>query len=178
MKKLFVFEGFLLISGVVFGIIGYFTIPDELIATLGEFLNGQMQNLAGVCSISEAALRIGRANVLELLRVYLTGICLLGVPILILLLFIKGFTFGFAGCFLVSHSFLLIITRFLCLPLFAAAAAIAIRFSWMMLQNRMQRPPGQLIEYTLAFLAMLVLVLAASLIDGFCCARYLAGFYA
>ena len=95
-------QGFLLISGMVCGIIGYAALPDELVLKLGDFLTGQMQNLRAVCSAEEAVGRIVRANSVELLRVYLAGLCILGVPILILLLYVKGFTFGFAGCFLIS----------------------------------------------------------------------------
>ncbi len=176
MKKLLAFEGFLLLSGMVCGIIGYVALPDELVLRLGEFLNGQMQNLAVACSVSEAAGRIVRANVLDVLRIYLAGICLLGVPVIIGLLFLTGFTFGFTGCFLAFHSVLLIAARMLYLPLLSVAAGIAIRFSWMMLQNRMQSPLRQLAEYTLVFVLLLLLVLAVSYIDGFFCARYLAGF--
>lgn len=173
MKKLFAFEGFLLLSGMVCGIIGYVVLPDELVLSLGEFLNGQMQNLRDVCSVQEAASRIVHANVLELLRVYLAGACLLGLPILVLLLFLKGFTFGFTGCFLLSHSFLLIIGRFFYLPVFAASAALAVRFSWMLLKSRTANTPRQLFEYSFVFVLLLLLALLVSYADGFCCARYL-----
>ena len=176
MRKLFMMQGFLLISGMVCGIIGYAALPDELVLKLGDFLTGQMQNLRAVCSAEEAAGRIMRANCVELLRVYLAGLCIVGVPILILLLYVKGFTFGFTGCFLLSHSVLLLVSRLLYVMVFAAAAALAVRFSWILLQNRMQSRLRQLLEYSAVFLVLFLLILAASYVDGLCCARYLAGF--
>ena len=178
MRKLFMMQGFLLISGMVCGIIGYAALPDELVLKLGDFLTGQMQNLRAVCSAEEAVGRIVRVNSVELLRVYLAGLCILGVPILILLLYVKGFTFGFAGCFLLSHSVLLLVSRLLYVMVFTAAVAMAIRFSWILLQNRMQSLLRQLLEYSAVFLLLFLLILAASYVDGLCCARYLAGFTA
>ena len=175
MKKILAFELFLVISGMVCGIIGYAALPDELVLKLGDFLTGQMQNLRAVCSAEEAAGRIMRANCVELLRVYLAGLCIPGVPILILLLYVKGFTFGFAGCFLLSHSVLLLVSRLLYVMVFTAAVAMAIRFSWILLQNRMQSLFRQLLQYSAVFLLLLLLILAASYVDGLCCARYLAG---
>lgn len=176
MKKILAFELFLVISGIVCGIIGYAALPDELVLRLCDFLTGQMQNLRAVCSAEEAVGRIVRANSVELLRVYLAGLCILGVPILILLLYVKGFTFGFAGCFLLSHSVLLLVSRLLYVMVFTAAVAMAIRFSWILLQNRMQSLFRQLLQYSAVFLVLFLLILAASYVDGLCCARYLAGF--
>lgn len=176
MRKLFMVQGFLLISGMVCGIIGYAALPDELVLRLCDFLTGQMQNLRAVCSAEEAVGRIVRANSVELLRVYLAGLCIVGVPILILLLYVKGFTFGFAGCFLLSHSVLLLVSRLLYVMVFTAAVAMAIRFSWILLQNRMQSLFRQLLQYSAVFLVLFLLILAASYVDGLCCARYLAGF--
>ena len=176
MRKLFMMQGFLLISGMVCGIIGYAALPDELVLKLGNFLTGQMQNLRAVCSAEEAAGRIARANSVELLRVYLVGLCIVGVPILILLLYVKGFTFGFTGCFLLSHSVLLLVSRLLYVMVFTAAVAAAMRFSWILLQNRMQSLLRQLLQYSAVFLLLFLLILAASYVDGLCCARYLAGF--
>ena len=178
MRKLFMMQGFLLISGMVCGIIGYAALPDELVLKLGDFLTGQMQNLRAVCSAEEAVGRIVRANSVELLRVYLAGLCIVGVPILILLLYVKGFTFGFTGCFLLSHSVLLLVSRLLYVMVFAAAVAAAMRFSWILLQNRMQSLLRQLLQYSAVFLLLFLLILAASYVDGLCCARYLAGFTA
>ena len=176
MKKILAFELFLVISGMVCGIIGYAALPDELVLRLCDFLTGQMQNLRAVCSAEEAVGRIVRANSVELLRVYLAGLCIVGVPILILLLYVKGFTFGFAGCFLLSHSVLLLVSRLLYVMVFTAAVAMAIRFSWILLQNRMQSLFRQLLQYSAVFLVLFLLILAASYVDGLCCARYLAGF--
>ena len=175
MRKLFMMQGFLLISGMVCGIIGYAALPDELVLRLCDFLTGQMQNLRAVCSAEEAVGRIVRANSVELLRIYLAGLCIVGVPILILLLYVKGFAFGFTSCFLLSHSVLLLVSRLLYVMVFAAAAALAVRFSWILLQNRMQSLFRQLLQYSAVFLLLFLLILAASYVDGLCCARYLAG---
>ena len=174
MKKLLLFQSVLMLSGIVFGMIAYLVLSDEQVLTLHQYLTAQMQNLTSISQL-EAGSRILKSNGLELLRVYLTGICLLGLPILILLLFLKGFSFGFVSCFLISRSPLLILTRFLYLPVFLLAVAMGIRFSWIMVQNRMNSPARQLVEYTFLFGLLLILTIICSYADGLSCSAYLNG---
>ncbi len=173
MKKLLIFQTILMLSGIIFGLIAYIALSDEQVLTLQQYLATQMQNLTSIVSVSEAVGRIFRANVLDMVRIYLAGICLLGLPILVLFLFLKGFTFGFVSVFLAQHSVLLLLTRFLYLPVFIIAAAIGIRFSYLMLQNRLNSPAKQLLEYTITFAVLLLMVLLCSYADGLSCSHYL-----
>lgn len=173
MKKLLLLESLLVVSGIVFGVVAYFCLPEEQVVSLQQYLLVQMQDFAATATLSEAAGRIFRANFMDFLRIYLAGCCLLGLPLLILFLFLKGFTFGFVACFLAAHSPLLILSRLLYYPLLIAATSYGIRFALLLLQNRVNSPARQLVQYTVTFGLLLILVLIFSYIDGFSCCRYL-----
>ena len=111
MKKLILLQGFLFFGGLLFGIAAYVCLPDEQILALQQFLSIQMQEMSDGASWTTLSSSIFHANCMDLLRLYLAGICLIGFPLICLFLFVKGFTFGFAGCFLLGHSPLLVLTR-------------------------------------------------------------------
>lgn len=165
MKKLLIFHSLLVISGLFFGIIAYFCLPDAQISQLQQYLMTQMQDLAAAATLSEAAGRIFRTNFMDFMRIYLAGICLLGVPLVALFLFLKGFTLGFVSCFLIVHSPLLIVTRMLYYPIMIIAATYSSRFALMLLQNRVSSPARQLVQYSVTFGLLLILVLIFSYLE-------------
>ncbi len=169
MKKIMILESVLLLSGVMFGVLAFFCLPEEQILQLQRYLTSQMQTLAGAASLSEAAGPIFQSNFMDFVRIYLAGICLLGLPLLVLFLFLKGFSLGFSACFLVTHSPLLLLSRLLYFPVLLAAIAYSCRFSFILLQNRVSSPARQLLQYTVTFGLLLILVLICSYIDGFSC---------
>lgn len=173
MKKIVLLHGVLLLGGLVFGAAAYFCLPEGQAQQLQQYLLSQMQSLAATTTLTEAAVRVFRANVLDLARLYLAGICLLGVPLIALFLFLKGFTFGFTACFLLGQWPLLLVTRLLAVPLLLAAAALGCRFSWMLVQNRVSSPLRQLAQYTMGFVVLLLLALLFSAVDGFSNYSYL-----
>ena len=173
MKKLLILESLLVVCGLVFGVAAYFCLPEAQITQLQQYLLVQMQDLSTTATLSEATGRIFRANFMDFVRIYLAGLCLLGLPLLILFLFLKGFTFGFVVGFLAGHSPLLIFSRLLYYPVLIAAAACAIRFSLLLVQNRLSSPARQLVQYTVTFGLLLILALIFSYRDGFSCCHYL-----
>ena len=173
MKKIILLHSFLLFSGFLFGLAAYFCLPEEQILALQQYLTVQMQDLSATATLAETAGRVFRSNAMDFVRVYLAGICLLGVPLILLFLFLKGFTFGFVACFLLAHSPLLLLSRLLYFPSLIAVAVLGCRFSLMLVQNRASSPLRQLLQYTVGFAFLLVLVLLLSCIDGFSSYHYL-----
>jgi stage II sporulation protein M len=157
----------------LFGIAAYFYLPDAEMTQLQQYLLNQLQTLAEATALAEAVRCIFRANLLDLLRIYLAGICLLGIPLLLLFLFLKGFTFGFSACFLLAHSPLLLLTRLLYVPWLVLAAAFGCRFSLLLVQNRVNSPTRQLLQYTITFGLLLALVFLVSMLDGLGVCYYL-----
>lgn len=175
MKKIILLHSFLLFSGFLFGLMAYFCLPEEQILTLQQYMLAQMQDLSATATLAETASRVFRSNAMDLVRVYLAGLCLLGIPLILLFLFLKGFTFGFVACFLLAHSPLLLLSRLFYFPPLIAAAVLGFRFSLMLVQNRASSPLRQLLQYTIGFVFLLLCLLLFSFIDGFSSYHYLRG---
>lgn len=175
MKKVILLHSFLLLSGFLFGLAAYFCLPEEQILALQQYLIVQLQDFSTTATLAETAGRVFRANAMDFVRIYLAGICLLGVPLILLFLFLKGFTFGFVACFLLAHSPLLLLSRLLYFPSLIAAAVLGVRFSRMLAQNQASSPLRQLLQYTVGFVFLLILVLLLSCMDGLSSYHYLRG---
>ena len=84
MKKIILLHSFLLFSGFLFGLAAYFCLPEEQNLALQQYLTVQMQDLSATATLVETAGRVFRSNTMDFVRVYLAGICLLGVPLILL----------------------------------------------------------------------------------------------
>lgn len=162
--------GILIGGGFLFGLIAWLLLPDFTVEQLGAYMTGQLQIFAESINLKDSIAIIAKANVIDLLRIYLCGICLVGLPILILFLFLKCFSIGFTACALLQHSFLLFCSRILYIPILFFSVSIACRFSLRMIQNQIEHPLRQLLQYTILFVGLLFCVLLISVLDG--CSNY------
>lgn len=115
----------------------------------------------------------------------LCGLHLLGLPLVVALLFAKGFSLGYAAGFLLDYQgvsgfaviFLSMLPQnLLLLPIFIAAAYLAACFSLSLLSVRPLVASG-LALYGLRFAALLVAVFVAALIQGYICPLLLKMFF-
>jgi len=169
LKKILLLESLLLAGGFVFGLIAYACLPEDEVFRLQQTFLTQLEGMAATLTLQDTAARVFRANFLDMVRFYLAGVCLLGLPVLALLLFQKGFTFGFTLCFLLAQSPLLACSRVLFYPVLLIAAIYSCRFSLLLVQNRLSSPARQLLQYTIRFGLLLLVVLAISYVDGLSC---------
>lgn len=160
------FFGILTVGGLLFGVIAWLVLPDAFAAQLRSYLYGQLDTFAASCTLRDTVLQIGQVNFMDFVRVYLCGICLLGIPLLILFLFLKCFSIGFSICMLLQSSAALFLSRMLYVPVLVLAVYYGCRFSLSMLRNNLQSPVRQLLQYTLLFVLLLLGALLASLADG------------
>lgn len=176
MKRLLTLNAILMICGAAFGIIAYFCLSPEQTSLLQQYLGQSLSGAAASMKIEQAVQAIFQANGLDLLRLYFLGICLLGLPLIFLFLFVKGFTLGFLCCFLFEKSLLLVLIRGIYFPVLAFAATYSCRFSSILLTNQISNPLRQLTQYTIVFLVLLVLFLLLSYCDALISCRFLQKF--
>ncbi len=163
---LLIFHGILAVGGLISGIMAWLFLPDMLASELRNYTTSLIDSIALSYTWKDAFLPIFHANVMDMLRVFLCGICLLGVPILIVFLFLKCFAIGFTACVLLQSSILLFITRILFIPVLSIAVIKGCKFSLSLFQNNLQSPMRQLLHYTVLFAGLLVCVLLVSIVDG------------
>jgi len=169
---LVIFCTILSIGGLLSGVFAWLFLPDMLSDELRRYVLSSFQTMTAI-TIKESVLQIIRVNMMDLLRVYLCGVCLLGVPILIIFLFLKCFSIGLSSCLLIQSSVLLFICRLLFVPILWIAVMKAYRFSLSLLTGSIQSPIRQLLQYTAFFAALLLGMIAVSTIDGLAVFYYL-----
>ena len=80
------------LGGLISGIFAWIFLPDILIAELRSYAAEQIQSIASSLELSQCIKTIFSANALDLLHIYLYGMCLIGLPMLFFFLFIKCFS--------------------------------------------------------------------------------------
>ena len=163
----------LMAGGLLFGIIAWLMLPDMYSEQLRQYVLTQLQASSETALLKDTILCVWQANVMDLLRIYFCGICLLGAPILVLFLFLKCFSVGFVSFILLQHSPLLLLSRLLYLPVVFVAVLMGCRFALELLQNNMKSPVRQLLQYTLLFVVLLLAMLLVSAVDGLSSFYYL-----
>ena len=161
------------LGGVLFGIAAWLLLPDMLREQLKQYVLLQMQASAETLTPKSAIAQIFQANCIDLLRIYFCGICLLGIPVLILLLFLKCFSIGFVFCILLQHSVLLLFSRLLYIPVVLYAASIAFAFTLELIRNHLHSPIRQLLQYTALFAIIGIAFAVVSVLDGLSSYYYL-----
>jgi len=190
-SPMFLFHTVLFIMGVIFGALLVNSLTymqkDDLLYFLNEFFsqmeNGQMSPPADVFwhTLSYNGKYIG--------LMWLLGISMIGLPFILILLFLKGMIIGFTIGFLVQQmgwqgfflSFVSVLPQnFIIIPLFIAVAVISVKFSLQMMRKLFVRSVFQpfapiFLQYCLFFgIAMLFLV-GAALIEGYLTPIFIKG---
>ena len=76
------------LGGLISGIFAWIFLPDILIAELRSYAAEQIQSIASSLELPQCIKTIFSANALDLLHIYLYGMCLIGLPMLFFFLFI------------------------------------------------------------------------------------------
>ena len=156
----------LTVGGLLSGILTWLFLPDMLTAELRSYVTTQMYTIGTAISLTESIKAVFCANAIDLMRIYLFGICLAGFPILILFLFLKCFSIGFSFCLLLQPSIVLCLTRLLYVPVLCVAVLTGCRFALQLIQNQIDSPIRRLLQYSVVFAAILIAVLIVSSLDG------------
>ena len=154
------------LGGLISGIFAWIFLPDILIAELRSYAAEQIQNIASSLELPQCIKTIFSANALDLLHIYLYGMCLIGLPMLFFFLFIKCFSIGFSCCILLRQSIILCFTRILYVPVLCAAVVLGCRLTLQMIQKQIDSPIRQFMQYTFLFAGLLLCVLLVSSLDG------------
>lgn len=179
---LYVFTTVLFIMGVVFGsiIVGALTVEQrqDLLGYLNHFFNGLQQD---TIADSRAALVHAAGHHLKYIGVmWLLGLSIVGAPLILILIFLKGLVIGFTVGFFVRElswnglGFALLAVfpqNLLIVPALIIVAVSSIGFSLLLLRNRFIQRRGtiypQFISYSFLVVVMACVLVAASFFEAF-----------
>lgn len=182
-SSIFIFIAILFLMGVIFGAIVVnsmsFTQKQDLFYYLTQFF-GQVSSGKTVDS-NDLFLQSFFHNSKFIGLMWVLGISIIGLPIILILLFMKGMVVGFTVGFLVSQmswkGFMLAFVSILpqnliIIPIFIIMAAMSVSFSLLMVRKQFMKKFGQPImplfkRYIFVLATAVVLISAASLIEAF-----------
>lgn len=182
LKSLYLFVTVLFMMGVIFGGIVVnsldITQKEGLLNYLGHFFQGLRQDEIADPEITFQHALGGHMKNLGIM--WILGISVIGIPILLIYIFIKGLVVGFTVGFLVSQlswkglwfAFVSVVPHnLLVIPAFIIVAVSGIYFSLYLLKNRLIRHRGtiypQFVSYCLLVTCMAILLLIAAGIEAY-----------
>lgn len=182
LKSLYLFMTVLFVVGIIFGGIVVevldITQKEGLLNYLGHFFQGLKQDEIADPEITFQHALGGHMKILGIM--WILGISVIGIPILLFSIFLKGLVIGFTVSFLVSQlswkglwfAFVAVVPHnLLVIPAYMIIAVSGIHFSLYMVKNRLIRHRGaiypQFVSYCLLVTCMAVLLLIAAGIEAY-----------
>jgi stage II sporulation protein M len=181
-SSIYLFVVVLFLMGVIFGAVIVnslsFTQKEDLFYYLSQFF-GQAAK-GEVNAARDLFLQSFFHNSKFIGLIWILGISIIGLPIILIMLFIKGVTVGFTVGFLVNQmewngfllSFVSILPQnLIIIPVFIIMAALSVMFSLRMIRNQFMKKISQPVlplffRYVFSFLGALVIVAVAAGIEA------------
>lgn len=191
-SSLYIFHSVLFLMGVIFGAILVnslsLTQKEDLFYFLQEFF-GQLRQ-GEILYARDVFIHSFQYNSKFLGLMWILGISMIGLPIIMLLLFVKGMVIGFSVGFLVQqmgwHGFFMALFSVLpqnviIIPLYIAGAVITVSFSMQMIKKlfvkSMFQPFAPLfIQYCMLFGVSLIFLAVAAFIEGYITPYFMRGY--
>ena len=182
-SSIYLFVIVLFLMGVVFGAIVVnslsFTQKEDLFYYLSQFFS-QMSN-EEIAASNDLLRQSFFHNTKYIGLMWILGISIIGLPVILVLLFMKGMVVGFTVGFLVNKmgwngfllSFVAVLPQnFLIIPIFIVSATLAVSFSLKMIQRQFMKKIGEPMlplfgRYMAAFAIAIVFLGAAAGIEAF-----------
>lgn len=182
-SSIYLFVIVLFLMGVIFGAIVVnslsFTQKEDLFYYLSQFF-GEVSN-GKVAASHDLFLQSLFHNIKFIGLMWILGISIIGLPVILILLFIKGMVVGFTVGFLVNQmgwdgfvlSFVSVLPQnFIIIPIFIIGASISVSFSLRMIRRQFMKKLGESIlpllgRYTIAFCVSILFLVAAAGIEAY-----------
>ncbi len=171
---------FFFIAGLLFGSIGVNVLEEKQLLSLGDFLEegfAEYDNgINYVLSTKQAATR----NLLNQGKILLLGLTVIGFPVVLIIVFSRGFALGFTVVFLIKQkafrglllSLLAVLPpALLSLPAYILAAVSAFNFSLFLLKGTSIQNGTSAGEYFWGYISVMVLIavllICSAFIEGY-----------
>ncbi|UMZ73928.1 stage II sporulation protein M [Natranaerofaba carboxydovora] len=172
----------LFLVGIISGGIMAITMPGESRTILFDYLQNFFELMRDQENISSSQIFFSSLsqNLTLMSVIWLLGVTIIGIPLILLFVFMKGFLFGFSVTFLTSslsfNGFLFSITsllphNLLFIPVFFLMSIAAIAFSIMLFRNHFSKKglnvSVEILNYMVIIIATSVVTIFASLVEAY-----------
>ncbi|MCL1853981.1 MAG: stage II sporulation protein M [Peptococcaceae bacterium] len=166
--------------GVSLGALGVHYLSDNTVVDLNRFVGSLLEEQPGSVDLS-FSYQLLRDNLIMMLLIWVLGLTVVGIPLIYLIVGIRGAVFGFSVCFIIISKglaglgFVLLaillpsVIFFVCLLL---ASGLATRFSFSLLRSRASGKPlwSYFSQYSLLFMLTTAGLAASGYVQVVCTA--------
>lgn len=176
---IYLFVSLCFVTGIVFGSLGVNALSQEQVAGLNDYLKQGLGIYTETIDFTFTAKQAIYKNFLNWGKILLLGLTVIGMPLVLIIIFTRGFVLGFTTVFLIQTGsyqggaialLAVIPPNLLSFPAYIMAAVAAINFSLYLLKGRDPKG-GTLAQNFLGYLGIMlalgVLFGGAALIEGY-----------
>lgn len=176
----YVFVGVCFIAGIIFGSLGVNVLDEQQTSSLTEFLEEGFSRFDNDLNLMLTTKQAVIKNLYNLGKIFVLGLTVIGFPLILAIVFTRGFALGFTMTFLIQEKtlrgwllalFAVIPPNLVSLPAYFLGAVTAINFSIYLVRGRNNPKGPPISQYFLSYLVVMmglsVLMLGAALIEGY-----------
>ncbi len=166
-------------TGIAFGLLGAKSLKPEQFSALAEFVEEGLTGYAADTDFSDSTRQALCKNLFNLVKISMLGLTVIGLPLILAIVFTRGFVLGFTVTFLIRQKawqgglmalLSILPPNILSVPAYFLAAVLAINFSLYLIKGGSQRNKTlhqYFIMYLSATAGLGLIMVAAALIEGY-----------
>lgn len=178
----FIFVSLVFVIGIIFGSVMVNRLPEQHIEPLAQELNFYFEVLDETPAVDRKVILKESlyTNGKFIFLAFLSGITVIGIPVIVVMLYMRGLFLGFTVGFIFNHSSFrglffaltaIVPQNLVAIPAILLASVASISFSWFILlkvvKNRNFNIKQHLINYCVLIFMSLVMVACAALIEAY-----------
>lgn len=165
--------------GIFFGFLSINSLEENQTSSLSKLFEEGLVHFEENFNFSASARQALLKNIVNLGKIFLMGLTIIGLPLVLVIIFTRGFVLGFTIEFLLREKawrggvlalLAVLPPNLLSLPAYILGAVIAINFSLYLIRGQGQRNIKMsqcFLEYLLMMLGLGILMLGSALIEGY-----------
>lgn len=172
--------GLCFVAGIVFGSLGVNVLDEQQASALGKFVDQGLASFDDTLNYNRTTHQAMIKYLSSLGKIFVLGLTVIGFPLILVIVFTRGFVLGFTVVFLIQVqgikggglSLLAILPpNLLSLPAYLLGAVAAINFSVYLLKGRDSARTATLGQYILGYVLVMgglsLLMVGAAFIEGY-----------
>lgn len=176
---LYLLVGSCFLVGLFFGFLGMASLEQEQTSSLKQLFEEGLIHFEENFNFSASARQALLKNLMNIGKIFLMGLTIIGLPFVLIIIFTRGFVLGFTINFLLQEKawrggvlalLSVLPPNLLSLPAYFLGAVIAINFSLYLVKGQAHRNVKMsqcFTEYILAMFGLSILMLGSALIEGY-----------
>lgn len=164
--------------GIIFGALGVKALAPEQLSNLNKYIDTGFQDITIQFDSQTTAKSAIWRNLMTIFKIWFLGLTVIGLPLILVIIFTRGFVLGFTVSFFLEKGFwqglgIILLTIFpqniLNIPAILIAGASATSFSLYLLNRRSEQSTisSYFIRYSLIMLIVAFVMVIAGLVEGY-----------